>query len=310
MDDRGRGATREIGMAAGGWRLALGLVATAAGIAPGRGEVTWLQPEAPAVTPGAVLALQVVSGESFGEPFAPVLPTRIRVIGGWLADGPVAVGAPVLQTTGNATVTHPAARPVAPNPAPAANGEQRLVATLARPAVAAFTAELEPEVRTVPRPGVHGYLRKVFASEDVLEAWGEVPAPEPWREVRRIRLKTYVRVGEPSATDRSWAKAERRGLDVVPDGDPTAVQEGAELAVWVWRDGRPASGVLVQFLAWGGDREHVVASDDNGRAVSPVDAAGLWQVQAVDIRKAAVLEAAWEVQVVRLTFNARARPRG
>ncbi len=252
-------------------------------VAPGRAEALWLVPERFAATPGASLRASVAAGETFAPEASPVAARRVREFGGILT------GDPLVNTA------------VAANGDPAA----RFSVTLTRPGIALLTVALKPELREIARPDVERHLREIHATDELRATWDDMVTADSWRETRAVRLKTYVRVGEPPADDRTWAQPSDGGLDIVPQRDPTASRVDDACSVLVTDAARPVVGAVVSFLSSGETREHVVVTDDHGRATAKLDAAGPWLIQTMALRRDGATRREWRAYVVALTLEAR-----
>lgn len=244
-------------------------------------EVMWLQPERFAVTPGATLWVEVAVGSRFANGDGRIVSLGVRVANGALGGRPL----PAVS--------------VSSTPAP------RLNVTVPRPGVAALTVELHERCRDLPRVEVESYLRAIHATDELRSAWAEMPESRPWRERQSIRLKTFVRVGEPAEGDRQWAEPHDAGLDIVPECDPTALRNDEDLSVRVLRAGRPVGGAVLSFVSLGETREHVVVADEDGRVAAKLDAAGDWLVRGVVLRRVMADDHDWRSEVVALTVTVR-----
>lgn len=251
-----------------------------------RADVAWLQPERFAVTPGALLRIDAVTGSTFDTELKPVAARAVKELVATIANQPAPNG-----STGGAT---------APGDAGA-----RFSIILPRPGVAVVSVEMKPDTRELPRESVDRYLNEIHATDEVRREWDDMVAAEVWRETRVVRLKTYVRVGDPGSEDRSWAQPSDTGLDLIPQANPTALHENDALAVLVAEAGSPMSGAVVTYLSRGENREHVVVTGDDGRATAKLDAAGPWLIQTVDLRRDGATRREWRVRVVAATLDVR-----
>ncbi len=245
----------------------------------GRAELRWLEPEIPVVTPGATVWVGLTSGALFGSPGAPVPTAAMRAFSATLVGQPLVAG-----------------------PAVVTSGFTRCTLTLPRPGVAVIVSDLVVERREIQNGYVERYLRTMYVTDEVRARWAEEPAESAWRELRHVRLKTYVRVGQPPPEDRSWTVARADGLDLVPQVDPTANYENADFAVRLTRDGQPVGGCIVSFLSRGENREHVELTDAAGQARARLDARGGWFVRGVQIRRVTASDHDWATDVVGMTL--------
>lgn len=261
-------------------RLMLALLAN---ITLAHPDVVWLQPERFAVTPGAMLRFEAVSGANFGSERTPVPAGRVRELVELLGGQSLANGA--LPAT--------------------ADSVARFSVTLPRPGTAMTAVELKPQTLELPRNAVDRYLDEIHATDEVRSMWADMITAEEWREIRTVRVKTYFRVGEPTPDERAWLKPSETGLDLVPQTDPTALRASGDFPIMVTEGGRAVGGVVVSFLSQGETREHVVITDDNGRASAKLDAAGLWLIQTMELRRDGATRREWRARIVALTVEVR-----
>jgi uncharacterized GH25 family protein len=247
-----------------------------------RAHDTWLQPERFTATPGALLELGLTSGAGFNGPENAIKPERIAIVRGRLASEVVVL------------------------PAPAESDRTlKFSATLPRPGVAVFAVELKPRVLELPADKIETYFREIHAGDALRVLWAGVPEPRKWRESYVKNAKTFVRVGEPAAGERAWAEPLGLRLEIIPERDPTALREGDELPVRVLRGGAPLAGFTVAFVSAGETREHVVVTDDAGRARAKLDARGAWLVHGTDLRRSTAAELEWESDFTTMVVEAR-----
>lgn len=243
-----------------------------------RADVTWLKPERASATPGAVLAMSIVSADQFGAPDPHAPRGHVASIAAQAGGEPV--------TTGPIGVT---------------DNRAKFTATFGRPGVACVLVEFRPEARSISRGEIEHYLRSLFATDEVRTAWNEIGAPNPWQEVRTIRLKTFVRIGQPASSEPAWRTPAREGLDVVPEIDPTGLHLNDPLPVRITRDGKPLPGIVVEYVSTGEARQHIAMTDENGRVEALVDARGDWLVRCFDVRRVAAGNHDWEVAITAAT---------
>ena len=251
-------------------------------LAAARAHDTWLQPERFAATPGAVLGVGLTSADGFFGADTAIKPDRVARLLGRLGGGAVGFAAP--QEGGKALV---------------------FSATLTRPGVAVLGVELKPRLLELAPDKIELYFREVHAGDELRAAWAAVPAPRRWRESYVKHAKTFVRVGEPLAGDRAWAEPLGLALEIVPERDPTALQAGDELPVRVLRGGAPLAGFMLAFVSAGETREHVVMTDEQGRAGATLDARGAWLVHGTDLRRAAAPDREWDSDFATMVVEAR-----
>jgi uncharacterized GH25 family protein len=141
---------------------------------------------------------------------------------------------------------------------------------------------------------VERHLRSLHAGEALRTEWQTLPQPRRWRENRVLIGKTFVRVGEPAAEDRSWSELLGLPLEIVPENDPTALRAGAELTVRLVQSGKPLAGAVLTFRSQTEGQERVVVTNDEGRATARLDTAGWWSVNGLELRRAAAADRTWE----------------
>jgi hypothetical protein len=166
---------------------------------------------------------------------------------------------------------------------------------------------LKPRLLELEPGKIEPYLREIHASESLRAAWAALPEPKRWRETYVKHAKTFVRIGEPAAGDRSWAQPLGLGLEVVPERDPTALGVGDTFAVRVLHAGEPLAGFVVGFVSAGETREHVVVTDGEGRAAAPLDVPGLWLVHGTFLRRATAAEREWDSDFTTLVVDVKDR---
>lgn len=238
-----------------------------------------MMPETPAATPGAVIWVGITQGKEFGSPAANSgIPNNLPL---------------VADLAGQSVFTVRM---------PAVGGFARFNVVLSRPGIAVLVSESMAERRTLANGDVERYLRSMYATDDIWARWSDFPKNSAWRELLNQRLRTYVRVGQPTADDRNWATGLKTGVDVIPLADPTTARENEDFAVRVTRDGEAFPGCTVSFLSSGETREHVEVTDADGRAVAPLDARGRWLIRAIELRRASAPDYDWTTDVVGMTI--------
>ena len=249
---------------------------------PARAHDTWLQPERFAATPGATLVLGLTSAAGFIGTDTAIEPERVaRALG---------------RVGGDAvTITEPVA------------GAKALgfSATFTRPGVAVLGVELKPHVLELAADKIERYFRELHAGDELRAAWATVLEPRRWRESYVKQAKTFVRVGEPPASDRAWAEPLGFVLEIVPERDPTTLHAGDELPVRVLRGGAPFAGFVVAYVSAGETREHVAVTDAAGRASAMLDARGAWLVHGTDLRRATAAGLEWQSDFTTMVVEAK-----
>jgi hypothetical protein len=267
------------------WRIPVvgGAIMAMAALTPTRADVVWVQPESFASTPGAALFVTLAGAPEFGALKSAVTADHVDRVDGRLA------GAPLVASglDGNSAAA------------------ARFSFTLPRPGVAVIAADLKPEVREIAAPDVERYFRAIHATDALRENWATFPAGTSWRERHSVRLKTWIRVGIPAASDRAFGEPVDRHPDIIAESDPTTVREDDELTIRLLREGEGVPGVAVSFLARGELREHVVITDENGRAKARLDARGPWLIQATDVRLVRAGTYDWDSSLVAVSFDVK-----
>jgi len=243
---------------------------------PVRAQRTWLQPESTTVAPAAVLFLTALTSAEFATAPEPVPATRIAETKAELAGQSVPV------------VLLPSA------------GSARMLTTFAGSGIATVDVLLKPEARSVARGRVESYLRELHATDDVRAEWAKIESPNPWQEVRTLRLKAFVQVGSPANDDRVGSAPTVSGLDLLPLTDPTRCRAGKTFSVRATRDGQPLAGAVVEYLSDGEGREHVAITDRSGTAAAPLDQTGQWLVRCFDVKRVKANNHDWETATVAL----------
>lgn len=155
-----------------------------------------------------------------------------------------------------------------------------------RPGTALVAVELEPSFTELSNEDIEVRFRELHAGEALREIWARQPAATPWRERHAAHIKGFVRVGEPGATRRDWAKPIGATLEIVPEQDPLNLRIGDYLGVKILRAGVPLENFAVNFVAADQSQDHVVFTDLNGRAQITLEANGLWLIHGTDLQLA------------------------
>ncbi len=236
-----------------------------------RAHDTWLQPQKFSAPVGATVVFEMTSAGGFKGPETAIAPNRIHLAGGRVGGVPVKLGEPL---AGEKTMTLPI--------------------TLPRAGIAVITVELKPRLLDLAADKIELYFTEIHAGDALRAQWAAVPAPRKWRELYVKNTKTFVRVGEPAATDRAWAEPVGQALEIVPERDPTMLRVGDDLPVRVLSRGKPLTGFTLGYVAEGEKKEHVAITDAQGRAHAVLDAAGPWLIHGTDLRRVMHAEREWE----------------
>ncbi len=174
--------------------------------------------------------------------------------------------------------------------------------------VAAVWVELMPKSIELKPAQVREYLDEIGAAEDVRQAWAK--GTKRWRELYTKHAKTYVRVGDASASGAdgaSWAEAVGMKLEIVPEKDPTSLAAGDEFPVRVLRDGQPLADFPVGFVREGDKTGVNVKTDASGRVSFRVARAGRYMLRGTDLRASTQTAFDWESDFTTMTFEVRPR---
>lgn len=176
---------------------------------------------------------------------------------------------------------------------------------LSEPGIAAFWVKLPPKSIELKPEQVQEYLEEIDAPAGVRKQWAEAKEPKRWRELYSKHTKTFVRVGEPPQTDRSWAEPVGIVLEIVPEKDPSALREGEDLPIHVLKDGAPFAGFAINALAAGATKGETRKTDAAGRTMFRFDKAGRWLLRGTDVRKSTRADADWESDFTTLTLEVK-----
>ncbi len=178
-------------------------------------------------------------------------------------------------------------------------------ATLGRPGVAAVLVEFESRTRERSPEEAEAYLRRNHVGEAARAALSEGFSRPLRRERITERARTFVRVGEPEAGDRSWGQPLSQSLDLLPVTSPSALRVGAVFSVKVLQAGLPVEGRAVGFVLAGESRENVVFSGVDGEAATRLDVPGLWLVYCSDIQRSGESDVDWVTQISTLVIEVK-----
>jgi len=175
---------------------------------------------------------------------------------------------------------------------------------LPNPGIATFWVKLPPKSIELKPEEVQEYLDEIDAPASVRKQWTEME-PKRWVELYSKHQKTCVRVGEPPASDHSWAEPVGVALEIVPEKDPTALREGEELSVQVLKDSKPFGDFALNAVAAGETKGETRKTDGTGRVAFRLNKAGRWLLRGTDVRKSTRTEADWESDFTTLTFEVK-----
>ncbi len=247
-----------------------------------RAHDTWLQPAKFSVPVGATVLLEMTSADGFKGPETAIKPERIKFAGGRVAGEGVKLGAPV-----------------------AGEKTMQLPVTLPNAGIAVIGVELKPRLLDLAADKIELYFTEIHAGAALRALWAAVPEPRKWRELYVKNTKTFVRVGEPAAHDRSWAEPLPQSLEIIPERDPTTLRVGDDLSVRVLLHGKPLAGFNVGYVSAGEKNEHVAVTDAQGRAHALLDATGAWLIHGTDLRRVVHPEREWESDFTTMVVEAK-----
>lgn len=238
---------------------------------------TWLLPAGPHLEPGQSVVFELTSAMDFPHPETPVKPDRLLA------------SKVRLRGETQALSTEPQATFL------------RLTARLEPQGVATAWIETHPRTLELTPAQVEEYLKEIGQAETVGAEWRKSPTRE-WRESYVKIAKTFVRVGEPT-DDRSWADPLGLPLEIVPEGDPTALRTGERLSVRVLWSGKPLAGLPLGAVASGG-RSSLQTTGPDGRVSILFDRPGPWLLRATLIRADEGSPGQWNSHFTTLTLYA------
>ena len=178
-------------------------------------------------------------------------------------------------------------------------------AELPEPGLATFWIKLPPKSIELKPEQVEEYLEEIDPPAAVRKQWAEEKEPKRWRELYSKHTKTFVRVGEPSTADKSWAEPIGIALEIVPEKDPTALRAGEDFPVRVLRNGAPFADFALNAVAAGETKGETRKTDAAGRVAFRLAKAGRWLLRGTDVRKSTQPEADWESDFTTLTFEVK-----
>jgi uncharacterized GH25 family protein len=168
--------------------------------------------------------------------------------------------------------------------------------------VATIWVKLPPKSIELKEAEVQEYLDEIAAPESVRKEWAEMKKPRRWRELYTKHPKTFVRVGAPPESDRSWAEPIGQELEIIPEKDPTGLRVGDELPVRVLKGGAPHKDFALNAVAGGETKSQTLKTDSEGRVVFRFDKAGQWLLRGTDVRKSTKPDTDWESDFTTLTL--------
>ncbi len=240
---------------------------------------TWLRPLASHGSAGATLRAHLTSGMAF-----PVLDYAIKR--SRLARADVRLAGAVTKVTS----FEPAKRSLT------------LAVPVPRAGIATLAVALAPATLELDEAHVVEYLDEIGLTEQVLPLWQKEPATRRWKETYRKLAKTFVRVGEPAASDASGQEPAGLPLELVPEADPTALRTGDSVAVRLLKDGAALPRIAV--AAVNGGKRTLVTTDAEGRARFALGAPGPWMFAATDLRRRA--DGTWESDFTTMVVEVQA----
>ena len=171
--------------------------------------------------------------------------------------------------------------------------------------IATLWVKLPPKSIELKPEQVQEYIDEIDAPASLRKQWATME-PKRWRELYTKHPKTFVRVGD-STGDRSWAEPVGMAVEIVPEKDPTALREGDELPVRVFKNGAPSPDFSLNAVVGGETKGETRKTDAAGRVVFRFDKAGKWLLRGTDVRKSTRSDADWESDFATLTIEVKAK---
>lgn len=234
---------------------------------------TWMAPVSGPIRAGAVLSLDLTSGERFPQAGSSIAPERIaqancRQGGAVFALHAADKSAKSLRVGG----TPP--------------GEQSATCwVLLKPR----TLDLKPDT-------VAHYLDEIDAPETVRKTWES--GPKRWRETYTKNAKTLISGNTPEV---QLAVPVGLSLEFVLQADPAVI--GQRIDLLVLRGGKPVPGLSVALTGEKGAAPQRARSDTAGRASFLRPGPGRWMLSATDLRSIDAQQGTWESEFSTLVFD-------
>ena len=96
-------------------------------------------------------------------------------------------------------------------------------------------------------------------------------------------------------------------LEIVPEKDPTALHEGDELPVRIFKNGAPFPDFSLNAVVSGDTKGETRKTDAAGRVVFRLTKAGQWLLRGTDVRKSTRSDADWESDFTTLTIEVKGK---
>ena len=255
-------------------RLSIAVFTFAAGTS--YAHETWLLPGRARIEAPGPIILSVSSGMDFPKPDTAL---RLdRVTRAWARQGETQAQLEALNVIGGTTV---------------------LRSMLKRPGLAKIWLDLPAIPLELPSNLVDVYFDEIQAEPALREAWAK-DQPRPWLESYAKFATTFVRVGPPDPSDRSWAEPIGGSLEIVPESDPTALGADPKLSVRVLKFGAPLAGLMLAAQA-GGERDWR-RTDENGRVSFQLKGSGPWLIHGTQLTRVKRADLEWESWFATLTI--------
>jgi uncharacterized GH25 family protein len=160
--------------------------------------------------------------------------------------------------------------------------------------------ELGPRSLELKPNQVKEYFDEIHAGSEIIAQWDSIPTPRRWRESYTKHATSYVRVGTPRS-DSSWMTPLGLGLEIVPEGNPTAITAGETLPVRVLLNSSPLAGFSVGARLEGRTKSAFVTTDSTGRATIVLPAKGRWLLFGTHLRRTNEPNLEWRSDFVTMT---------
>lgn len=260
------------------WVFVAATIALAACAAPVSAHDTWIISDTPAIRPGGKALFHITSGMEFPKPESAPEPLRMKRADWRLG----AEKGNIVSFEKGETSTTVGGR---------VTGEGTGVVCV----------EFHPRDIDLEPDEVEHYMEEIGAPEAVRRAWKEAGENATFHETYTKRAKSYVRIGD-RGEDTSCLGSTGFAIDFLPDRDPTALRPGGELVIRVVRGGDDEiEGLAVGAVCGTDGKTTMLRTNQNGKVVIPIHAAGWWMIRATELRRNA--DGTWESDFTTMTFH-------
>lgn len=170
--------------------------------------------------------------------------------------------------------------------------------------IAAFWAELKPNTIDLSDEKVPKYLQEIGADKSILAEWTQKKAPKRWRETYTKHAKTFIKVGNNTATETTaWSEPVGLLLEIVPETDPTTLKVGDELSVRVLKQGQPMKNFPIGLVHESNHEGQIANTDEQGKAKFHLEKSGRYLLRGTELRKASQADIDWESSFTTLSLQ-------